>query len=304
MNQRQLKAFRATMLLGSITAAAKELNVSQPAVSRLVSDLEFELGFALFTRHAGRVAPTLEAEEFFREVDMMFYSLDRLSQVADEIRTLSRATVRFATLPMLSFEVIPQAVKRFRQLHPRARLMQDVFTSARIVELVASRQVEIGVAQTHQRREDIDILSTHHARCVCAIEPSHPLAGAQRLSPEELRDEPLITLARHTISASYIANAFADRGIAPNIVAESQPSFAAASMAASGIGIAIVDQLSATVLGEKVAVVPFEPTIPFDICVMKSRDVPLSRAAEVLFAEIDAGIGTALQQTASPHQVL
>ena len=304
MNQRQLMAFRATMVLGSITAAAKELNVSQPAVSRLISDLEFSLGFALFTRQTGRVVPTLEAEEFFREVDMMFYSLDRLTQVADEIRTLSRATVRFATLPMLSFEVIPQAVKRFRQRHPHARLMQDVFTSARIVELVASRQVEIGVAQTHKRREDIEILSTHHARCVCAMAPSHPLAGATQLSPEELRDEPLITLARHTISASYIANAFADRGIAPNIVAESQPSFAAASMAASGIGIAIVDQLSALAMGDKVAAVPFEPPVPFDICVLKSRDVPLSRAAEALFAEIDAGISTALKHAAELHKVL
>lgn len=304
MNQRQLMAFRATMVLGSITAAAKELNVSQPAVSRLISDLEFSLGFALFTRQTGRVVPTLEAEEFFREVDMMFYSLDRLTQVAEEIRTLSRATVRFATLPMLSFEVIPQAVKRFRERHPHARLMQDVFTSARILELVASRQVEIGVAQTHKRREDIDILSTHHARCVCAMAPSHPLAGATRLSPEELRDEPLITLARHTISASYIANAFADQGIAPNIIAESQPSFAAASMAASGIGIAIVDQLSALAMGDKVAAVPFEPPVPFDICVLKSRDVPLSRAAEALFAEIDAGISTALKHAADLHKVL
>lgn len=303
MNQRQLMAFRATMMLGSITAAAKELNVSQPAVSRLIADLEFSLGFALFIRQTGRIVPTVEAEEFFREVDMMFYSLDRLTQVADEIRTLSRATVRFATLPMLSFEVVPQALKRFRQLYPQARVLQDVFTSARVVELVASRQVEIGVAQTHTRRDDIDVLSTHHTRCVCAMELGHPLAAAARLTPEDLRGVPLIMLARHTVSASYITNAFADQGITPNIVAESQPSFAAASMAAQGLGIAFVDEFTALALGNRVAAVPFAPEIPFDICILKPRAAPFSRAADALFDEIHAGIGSALAQASQAHKV-
>lgn len=302
MNQRQLMAFRATMMLGSITAAAKELNVSQPAVSRLISDLEFSLGFALFIRQTGRIVPTVEAEEFFREVDMMFYSLDRLTQVADEIRTLSRATVRFATLPMLSFEVVPRALKRFRQRYPQARVLQDVFTSARVVELVASRQVEIGVAQTHTRRDDIDVLSTHHTRCVCVMELGHALAAATRLTPGDLRGEPLIMLARHTVSASYITNAFADQGIAPNIVAESQPSFAAASMAAQGLGIAFVDEFTALAMGNKVAAVPFEPEIPFDICILKPRNAPFSRATEALFDEIHAGICSALEQATRAHK--
>ena len=303
MNERQLLAFRATMVLGSITAAARELHVSQPAVSRLVSDLESSLGFPLFVRQTGRLVPTPEAQEFFREVDMMFYGLDRLKQVGEEIRTLSRATVRFATLPMLSFEVIPQSVKRFRQSYPQARILQDVFTSARVVELVASRQVDLGIGQTLKRREDIEVLSSHHARCVCVMEPQHPLAGAKQLTPNELRDEPLVTLARHTVSASYITNAFADYGIAPRIIAESQPSFAAASMAANGCGIAIVDELTALAMRDKVAAVPLSPEVPFDIQVMKPRTLPLSRAAEALLSEIETDITAALQRAAQAHKV-
>lgn len=296
MNQRQLLAFRATVVLGSITAAAKELNVSQPAVSRLVSDLESSLGFPLFVRQTGRLVPTPEALEFYREVDMMFYGLDRLKQVGEEIRTLSRATVRFATLPMLSFEVIPLSVKRFRERYPQARVRQDVFNSARVVELVASHQLDLGVAQNQKRRDDIEVLSSHQARCVCVLEPDHPLAGSSRLTPLHLRDEPLIVLARHTVSASYITNAFADYGIEPCIVAESQPSFAAASMAAKGCGIAIVDEVTALAMGNKVAVVPFVPEIPFEIQVMKPKDMPLSLAAEALLIQIEAEIAHAFER--------
>nr|WP_246226391.1 LysR family transcriptional regulator [Chelativorans xinjiangense] len=63
---------------GSITAAAQALNVSQPAVSRLIADLERSVGFRLFLRQGGKSEPTTEAREFIQEVERMFYGLDRL----------------------------------------------------------------------------------------------------------------------------------------------------------------------------------------------------------------------------------
>lgn len=295
MNQRQLMAFRATFVHGSITAAAKGLNISQPAVSRLISDLEFSVGFPLFVRRAGRISPTPEAQEFFAEVDMMFYGLDRLALVAEGIRTLSRANIRFATLPMLAQRVVPSALRRFLERYPAVRVLQDVYTSERVVELVASRQVEFGVAQVNQRREDIELVSSFHSRCVCVMTPGHALARAERLTPLELKDLPLITLARHTVSASYIANAFADYGVSPTIVSESQPSFAAGSLAAAGCGIAIIDAITASALGERVSAVPLEPEIPFDFHLMKVRGLPLSRAATAFSTEIEAEIQDTLK---------
>lgn len=300
---RQLMAFRAAMLQGSITAAAKQLNVSQPAVSRLIADLEFSLGFTLFARQANGIVPTREAQEFFREVDMMFYGLDRLTMVGEEIRTLSRATVRFASLPMLSFRVVPEAMFRFHEIYPQARVLQDVHPSARVLELVASRQVDFGAAQTHIRRDDIEILHTYHTRCVCVMAKDHPLAGARVLTPEALRDQPLIALARHTVTASYIANAFHDAGISPNIIAESQPSYAAGSLAAVGRGIAFIDQLTALALDDRVAVIPFEPMIPFDISILKPRETPLSRAAEGLLKEIKIAMVASLERAGRHHNI-
>jgi len=64
MNDRQINAFRHVMRHGSITAAAQALNVSQPAVSRLIADLERQLGFALLIRSGGRSTPTAEAHAF------------------------------------------------------------------------------------------------------------------------------------------------------------------------------------------------------------------------------------------------
>jgi len=78
MNQRQLEAFRATMRSGSITAAAKLMHISQPSVSRLISDLERSVGFALFVRAGRGLVTTVEARRFYQGVEGMFIGVDKL----------------------------------------------------------------------------------------------------------------------------------------------------------------------------------------------------------------------------------
>ena len=67
INLRQLEAFRAVIITGSITGAASYLHVSQPAVSRLIADLEHSIGFALFERRNRRLHVKPEGEIFYRD---------------------------------------------------------------------------------------------------------------------------------------------------------------------------------------------------------------------------------------------
>ncbi|MFD0979083.1 LysR substrate-binding domain-containing protein [Tropicimonas aquimaris] len=278
MNQKQVNAFRMVMRHGSVTAAAQALNVSQPAVSRLVADLEASLGFPLLLRTGARVQPTAEAYEFFPEVERMFYGLDRLAQVADEIRTLQRATLRVASMPMVSFEIIPLAVARFTAAHAGIGITHDVHTSPRILDLLAARQIDLGLAQTSPGRTDVDVLAAFNSDCVCVMKPDHPLAGRARITPKDLDGQPLVALNYRTLTYSYMMQCFAEAGVLPNIVAETQPSYSACGQASLGVGIAIVDPITPRIFGNSLASVPFAPRIPFEFQIMKSREVPLSRA--------------------------
>ncbi|MBV8836561.1 MAG: LysR family transcriptional regulator, partial [Alphaproteobacteria bacterium] len=69
LNPRQVEAFRAVMATGSVTLAATMMHVTQPAVSRLIRDLEFTLQLALFERRGNRLKPTAEANHLFAEVE-------------------------------------------------------------------------------------------------------------------------------------------------------------------------------------------------------------------------------------------
>ena len=86
MRYRQLEAFRAVMRAGSVTQAAEMLNVSQPAVSRLIACLEQDVGFPLFRRRRGRLQPTPEADFLLGEVERAIANLDHVAQIADDIR--------------------------------------------------------------------------------------------------------------------------------------------------------------------------------------------------------------------------
>ena len=87
IKQRQIEAFRAVMTAGGVSAAAAFLNVSQPAVSRLIRDLEAQIGVALFERRSGgRLQPTRDALILFREVERYFISLDQITQTAAGLR--------------------------------------------------------------------------------------------------------------------------------------------------------------------------------------------------------------------------
>ncbi|WP_116134043.1 LysR substrate-binding domain-containing protein [Tropicimonas sp. IMCC34043] len=286
MNQKQINAFRMVMRHGSITAAANALSVSQPAVSRLLADLETSIGFRLLLRPGGKVQPTPEAYEFFQEVERMFYGLDRLGQVAEEIRNLHRATFRVASMPMVSFEIMPRTIKRFVDRHSGIGVTHDVHTSPRILDLLASRQIDLGVAQTSPQRQDVDVLAAFQTDCVCAMAPDHPLARREVLTPRDLADEPMVVLNYRTLTYSYMTQRFAEAAVTPRVVAETQPSYSACGMAALGVGIAIVDPITPGIFGEALRVVPFAPAIPFEFQIMKSVDVPLSRAAAGFLDEL------------------
>lgn len=291
MNERQIRAFRLVMQHGSVTAASQALNISQPAVSRLISELEHSVGFPLFLRKGGKLEPTVEGRQLMQEVERMFYGLERLTQVAREIRDLRRAVLNVAAIPMISLEIMPKAIARALKTFGAMKIANDVHGSQHILDLLSTRQIDLGIGQMVSQERNVDVIATFRSHCVCTMLPDHPLASAKVLTPRDLKDEPLVALSHHTVVAGYITKSFAEVNVQPNIVVESQPSYAACGLAAAGVGIAIVDPLTPRAFRADLVTVPFSPEIPFDVQIFKSAGVPLSRPAEAfceqLFAVMD-----------------
>src|SRR3954453_8997780 len=87
INARQVEAFRAVMVTGSMTSAAELLGVSQPAVSRRIRDLELAVAFRLFERRGNQITPTPEAVSLLSEVERAFIGLARIRDGPTTIRS-------------------------------------------------------------------------------------------------------------------------------------------------------------------------------------------------------------------------
>jgi DNA-binding transcriptional LysR family regulator len=118
LNLRQIEAFRAVMLTGSVVAAARLMSVTQPGVSRTIGLMELRLGYPLFERKGRRLVPTPEAEALYREVEHLYGSIERIGQVAQDIRFQRAGALRIATLPALAQWLVPRGITRFLSTRP------------------------------------------------------------------------------------------------------------------------------------------------------------------------------------------
>jgi len=298
MRERQIEAFRAVMTHGAVGRAAEVLGITQPAVSRLIADLERDVGFVLFERKGRGLRPTPEADLFKREVDTFFTGLDRIAGAAAEIRESRRGHVRLTVMPAVALSLAPRIVEAIAEAHPTARVTLDVHTAPRIADLVGAGQYDLGLAHLDVSRTEIEELGTWDAACVCVMPKQHPMAARDRITPEDLDRIPLVMLSFDTSTAQRLTQMFVAAGVQPDIRVEAQPSYAAFHLAARGLGVTVIDPMTArTLADDTVAVRPLYPRIDFRFKLLRPRgtrpSILADHAARIAETEIAAGLALA-----------
>lgn len=113
LNLRQIEAFKAVMELGTISRAAETLNISQPAMSKLVAHLEADTGLRLFDRVKGRLAPTEHATRLHEEVGRIFSGVRQVESAIDALRRETQRRLMIGAMPALAGSFIQRATTSF-----------------------------------------------------------------------------------------------------------------------------------------------------------------------------------------------
>jgi DNA-binding transcriptional LysR family regulator len=259
---KQVEAFRAVMICGTASRAAELLGVTQPAVSRLVAELERSTGLHLFERIKGRLAPTPEAQLLFRDVEASFKGLESLRASAARIRDFGSGDIRIASLSALGSTLVPAAIRHFLTSHPRVSVTLQIHASSTVRDLVATGDVDIGLAA-----DEIDASGVVHQvfatpRILCALPAGHPLADRAVIRPEDLHGEAFIALApEDTVRRAFTA-LLSTSGSHPRIVVETPYSSTVAALVAQDIGVGLVNPYSlGDVVRSQIVLKPFEPAL-------------------------------------------
>lgn len=280
LNLRQIEAFRAVMLTGSVVGAARFMNVTQPGVSRTIGLMELRLGFALFERRGRRLVPTPEAEALYREIDQIYGSIERIAQVAQDIRFQRAGALRIATLPALAQWLVPRAITRFLSTRPKVTVYVQSLPSRQIAEMVSTRQFDVGVVELPLARPAIELEPLDPVLAVVVMPASHRLASQTVVSLKDLDGERMVLLSQHSYMRYQIDDAFSTLGVAPNVVLETPSSSIACALVAAGAGLTVVSRWTA------------EPFSGADLVVRPLLE-PLGSRYAVIFPQMTARLSLA-----------
>ncbi len=264
MKHRQIEAFHTLMISGSTVRAAEIMQITQPAVSRLIAELEHAVQFPLFDRVRGRLVPTREARLFFREVDASFRGLDRIRAAAAGIRDFGEGSLRFGCFAAGSASIAPRAIREFRKLYPETRVTFHVKSSADIRNGIVDGQYDIGLAADEIDRSGIDLQVFGSYAAVIAMAHDHPLTRYEKLTPEILGETPLLGLVPEDRARQRFDKLLEALGVKPRYVLETPNSATICALAEEGDAVGIVNPVViASFKGRDVTFRPFEPKVMF-----------------------------------------
>jgi len=243
MDYRQLEMFRAVMDAGSVSAAARLLGLSQPAVSRQIAQLEADFDLDLFARERGRLQPTAHALELYREAAHAFEGVERVLNLVRKMRANNTGTLRIAAPYSFCEVLLPRIIARLAPQHPNLRYAVEPGTYEAIAAMVAKREVDVGILKEPVEHAGISTLPLVDSVVACALPSTHRLARGASIRVQDLAQEPLVMLGRNAAWLQEVRTLLNRAGKAPTVRLETHAVGAACGFAANGLGVALVPEL-------------------------------------------------------------
>ena len=282
MNLRQIEVFRAIMVTKSVSGAADMLHVSQPAVSQVLRHAEDHLRIVLFDRVKGRLHPTSAARSLYAEICELYSGIERVRQISEEFRRSASGSLHIVASPSLSRTLLPRAIVNFRKARPSVRVTFQSLGYENIVAALLSHDADLSVVTGYETRAGMRVEKLLEVGLVCALPRSHPLTASAAISPAELRGHPLISFPNKSFVGRMIESAFNSAGEVRDIAIEVPFPETAMSLVGHGVGVAVVDELTALSQNDSGVVIrPFAPSEPAAVAIMQTATHSRNRNANV-----------------------
>ncbi|POR52316.1 LysR family transcriptional regulator [Paraburkholderia eburnea] len=277
---RQVEAFRALMQVRTVTRAAHTLGVSQPAVSRLLADFESSVGFALFERRQGRLWPTAQAHALLAEVERAFSGFDRVVQAAAQIREQRRGAICVAATPEFAADFLPRVAAAFAHEHEGVDVALLTLEPALALERVAARRCDLAIVNEAAPLPGVRLERLGQWPMRGIVPRGHRLARKRVLGAADCEGEAFVSFAPGTPARLRIDRLFAECAVTRASGVEADLAQAVVTLVEAGMGIALVDPVTAAALGTRVAVKRFEPALEVPVNVARAAQHEASPLAD------------------------
>lgn len=269
MRTRHIEVFNSIYKTGSVTAAAKLLNVSQPSVSKVLAHAEQQLGFRLFERIKMKLVPTPEANILFKHTSVMEDVLIDINQISERLTEFPVDRVRVSCTPSLGIDFLPNALAEFKVINPNVDFEISTLHYSYLRNNIKDTSLDLAIAQDQIEDEEIGIIDIKKGTFVI-LEPLNadrkklPFIKLSINSPIGRKLNKYIEKEKLNIQSSITSDNFQ----------------MAASLVNNGIGYTILDEYTAKACQSvNTKITELDQKLYFNISLMFLKNNPLSISA-------------------------
>jgi len=218
MNLQHLRYFLAVSRLGSFTGAASTMNVTQPAISGAVAELESELGVRLFHRHGRKVELTIEGRGLMNYAVRIQDLVEEAGHRLTQRKTSHGETFHFGSIDAGAIYLLPDILRDYLAANPGIHLSVQVAPSRYLAEDLLANRSEFAVLTLPFEHSRLETISLYRDPLILCAGASHPFSRKRIVTMEQVVQQSLILFHNDSVSRRLVDEKFAESGLTPRVV--------------------------------------------------------------------------------------
>lgn len=286
---RQLRVFQSVAATRNFSRTGDAVGLTQPAVSRCITELEAQLGLQLLNRTTREVTLTDAGQRLAARLPRVLEELESTLQDVQEMATERRGRVRVASSPTLSANLLPECIAQAQARLPGLELVLLDRMQSAVLASVLSGEVDFGVVIDPGERDALHCETILTEPFCLACPPGHRLARKRTVRWTDLQGEPLVLLDHDSGSRRLIDRALAEHGVAHTVAQEVGHPTTIFRMLDAGLGISVIPTLALPPEGlARLAVRPLAPRVDREVMLVHRRNRALSPIAQAAWDLVKA----------------
>ncbi len=248
MTLRHLRIFITVYQQQSITKAAAELNMTQPAVTRAIQELEEHYGRPLFERIHRRIYVTEAGRQLYQQAVHVKALMDKMEK--DMTDWEEAGVLRVGAGTTLGCVLLPRVLSAFAKAHPRLRVHSTVTDTTRLQEMLLHNEIDFALIEGAPADPSLERLPIGKDRMVLILPKEHPLCARESITIPDLAEYPVIVSESGSASRNFLEHLFSIHGLRLNPVMESGSMPAIVRAVQAGLGVSLIPQRMVSLFGE------------------------------------------------------
>ena len=220
LNFNQLRIFYQTARYLSCITAAKNLYITQPAVTAQLKVFEEFCNLKLFKKKGRKIHLTDEGKTLYDYASRIFEYEKEVEDAIEEMRELKRGVLRLGTTKAYARYFMPFMITSFRQAYPHIKIHLDEGSSLDMIHSLLDFKNEVAIIARAEENPNVCFIPFSHEELVLILSPNHHLARKRVISFDDLSEEPIIMKEKGSGTRKLVNELFRQKGLIPNILME------------------------------------------------------------------------------------